>query len=148
MSGWWIVGAIAVGFGIAVLQILFIEEPTRKRGQKRGTDEMMAHAPGPWEYVASTEHHGPYVEGPHGGTICDFYTMSKPTDLSVRNGGESKPLNFFGDLADGNARLTAAAPALLEACEEFVRKVEAGEARSKCSYAQMKSAIALAKGDK
>lgn len=29
------------------------------------------------------------------------------------------------------------------ACREFVRKVEAGEARSKRSYAQMKEAIAM-----
>jgi len=30
---------------------------------------------------------------------------------------------------------------LLKACEEFVRKVECGEARSKKSYAEMKEAI-------
>jgi len=30
---------------------------------------------------------------------------------------------------------------LLEACQEFVRKVECGEARSKKSYKQMKEAI-------
>ena len=35
---------------------------------------------------------------------------------------------------------------LLEACEEFVRKVEAGEARSTHSYQQMKVAIAKARG--
>jgi hypothetical protein len=42
---------------------------------------------------------------------------------------------------DVNARLIAAAPELLEACKEFVRKVECGQARSKRSYAQMKYAI-------
>jgi len=31
---------------------------------------------------------------------------------------------------------------LLEACKEFVRKVECGEARSRRSYAQMKAALA------
>jgi hypothetical protein len=35
---------------------------------------------------------------------------------------------------------------LLAACEEFVRKCECGEARSTRSYAQMKAAIAKAKG--
>ena len=35
---------------------------------------------------------------------------------------------------------------LLEVCEEFVRKVEAGEARSIRSYQQMKAAIANARG--
>lgn len=40
-----------------------------------------------------------------------------------------------------NAKLIAAAPDLLEACKEFVRKVECGEARSTKSYSQMKLAI-------
>jgi hypothetical protein len=35
---------------------------------------------------------------------------------------------------------------LLTACEEFVRKVDAGEARSRCSYRQMRDAIAKARG--
>ena len=46
-----------------------------------------------------------------------------------------------------NAHLIASAPDLLEACEEFVRKCECGEARSRRSYAQMKMAIAKAKGE-
>lgn len=41
----------------------------------------------------------------------------------------------------GNLYLIAAAPDLLEACEEFCRKVESGQARSIKSYAQMKAAI-------
>lgn len=45
-----------------------------------------------------------------------------------------------------DARLIIAAPDLLAACEEFVRKCENGEARSTRSYAQMKAAIAKAKG--
>ncbi len=47
----------------------------------------------------------------------------------------------------GNANLIAAAPDLLAACEEFVRKVDAGEARSSRSYAQMVNAIRKARGD-
>lgn len=35
---------------------------------------------------------------------------------------------------------------LLDACREFVRKVEIGEASSRRSYAQMKAAIAKAEG--
>lgn len=35
---------------------------------------------------------------------------------------------------------------LLAACVEFVRKVDAGEARSNASYQQMKAAIAKAEG--
>ena len=43
--------------------------------------------------------------------------------------------------------LDAAAPDLLAACKEFVRKVDAGEAKSRRSYAQMKAAIAKAEGN-
>jgi hypothetical protein len=35
---------------------------------------------------------------------------------------------------------------LLDACEDFVRKVECGQAQSTRSYQQMKAAIAKAKG--
>jgi hypothetical protein len=73
------------------------------------------HTPGPWEYIPSTEHHGPYVVGPHGGDICDCYTMSNLAERSVRNGGDSKPILFFHEMADPNARLMAAAPELLAA---------------------------------
>lgn len=45
-----------------------------------------------------------------------------------------------------NARLIAAAPDLLAACIDFVRKVDAGEARRTRSYQQMKAAIAKAEG--
>lgn len=41
--------------------------------------------------------------------------------------------------------LSAAAPMLFGACVEFVRKVEAGEARSTRSYLQMKQAVAFAR---
>lgn len=47
------------------------------------------------------------------------------------------------DEGEANARLLVAAPKLLAACREFVRKCESGEARSIRSYAQMKEAIAL-----
>lgn len=46
-----------------------------------------------------------------------------------------------------NQRLIAAAPELLAACEEFVRKCDIGAARSKRSYAQMVEAIKKAKGE-
>lgn len=78
---------------------------------------MNERTPGPWEYVPSNEHHGPYVCGPWGGDVCDCYTMSNPSALSVRNGGDSKPIHFFGEMADANARLIALAPELLEYVE-------------------------------
>lgn len=54
--------------------------------------------------------------------------------------------SFNNETREANARLIAAAPELLAACQEFVRKCECGEARSKRSYSQMKDAIAKALG--
>lgn len=71
--------------------------------------------PGSWEYVPSTEHHGPYVTSEFGSTICDCYVMSDPSGASVRNGGTSKPIHHLHEMADPNARLIAAAPAMLAA---------------------------------
>lgn len=76
------------------------------------------HTPGPWEYVPSTEHHGPYVTSDFGSTICDCYVMSNPSALSVRNGGDSRPILHLDEMADPNARLIAAAPELLDALKE------------------------------
>jgi hypothetical protein len=68
-------------------------------------------------------------EGEFGPMICMVSDLSSVND---------------GDVA--HAKLIVAAPKLLAACEEFVRKCECGEARSKRSYAQMKEAITKAKG--
>lgn len=68
---------------------------------------------------------------------------------------EGRPVAvFLGEYTPGeiDARMDAAvnlfqaAPDLLEAAKEFVRKVEAGEARSTKSYAAFKAAIAKAQG--
>lgn len=42
--------------------------------------------------------------------------------------------------------LIESAPLLLEACQEFIRKCECGEAKSKRSYKQMKDAVNKALG--
>lgn len=57
------------------------------------------------------------------------------------NTKECSPVSFKAgyDAAVGN--LEKSAPALLECCLEFIRKVECGEAKSKRTYAQMKSAV-------
>jgi len=57
--------------------------------------------------------------------------------------------NAIAEHDEPTMRLNAAAPDLLVACEEFVRKVEAGEAdevKSIKSYNWMKDAIAKARG--
>jgi hypothetical protein len=59
--------------------------------------------PTPWEYIPSTEHHGPYVTCLTG-DICDCYTMSNPAAASVRNGGDSYPIHHQGKQADANAQ--------------------------------------------
>jgi hypothetical protein len=97
------------------------ENITTATGDQSGANAA-GHTPGPWEYVPSTEHHGPYVEAPFGGTICDCYTMSNPSALSVRNGGDSKPVLFFHEMADPNARLIAAAPDMLAALKELTQR--------------------------
>jgi hypothetical protein len=51
------------------------------------------------------------------------------------------------DEAAAITRLIAAAPDLYDACAEFVRKVECGEAKSTRSYRQMKDALAKARGE-
>ena len=47
--------------------------------------------------------------------------------------------------AELNALVCAAAPLLLAACEEFIREVECGEAKSTKSYNQMKEAVSKTK---
>lgn len=73
------------------------------------------HTSGPWDYVPSTEHHGPYVTSEFGTTVCDFYVMTQPSLFSTANGGKSRPIHHLHEMADANARLTAAAPEMLEA---------------------------------
>ncbi len=64
--------------------------------------------PGPWDYVPSTEYHGPYVTSEFGATICDLYTMTQPSMLSGANRGPSRPVSFMHEMADPNAGLIAA----------------------------------------
>jgi hypothetical protein len=57
------------------------------------------------------------------------------------------PKSTMNPNTEANALLISASPDLLEACIEFVRKVDAGEARSTKSYNQMKQAISKAIGE-
>ena len=99
---------------------------------------MSKHTPGPWEYLTETTYAGDYPYG---------------VGHKVKMGNELLTISCHGYGADeffeeaaANARLIAAAPDLLKACKEFVRKCECGEARSRRSYAEMKAAIEKAEG--
>jgi hypothetical protein len=83
----------------------------------------MSHTLGPWWY--SDRH---ILGGPTATYVCEV------------SGAASNQEH----IADAN--LIAAAPELLAACQEFIRKCECGEARSRRSYAQMKAAVAKVEG--
>lgn len=82
------------------------------------------HTPGPWSVVEGTEHHGFYVTSDFGNTICDLYAMSRPGWPSTANGGDSRPVPFMHEMDGPNARLIAAAPDLLEACERAAKVMD------------------------
>jgi len=69
---------------------------------------------------------------------CKGVWLHKQRYMHHKNDGASS-------IADTDL-LRDAAPDLLAACKEFVRKVEAGEAKSTRSYRQMKEAITKAEG--
>jgi hypothetical protein len=92
------------------------------------------HTPGPW--VCSQMESGGWK----------IHPADNPGFKICRIENAITYLMDFDEAAEPDARLIAAAPDLLAACQEFVRKVEAGEARSTKSYEQMKAAIAKADG--
>lgn len=69
-------------------------------------------------------------------TIAEIYQV-----CTVSTG---EPGNWNG--AEPVRRMAEQRAELLAACVEFVRKVDAGQARSKAIYAQMKAAIAKCEG--
>jgi hypothetical protein len=76
-------------------------------------------------------------------TIMDSkYTLCP--SCGRRGSGRYAAKDFRDPCPDPFHVIADAAPELLAACKEFVRKCECGEARSVRSYAQMRTAIALA----
>ena len=104
--------------------------------------ERVTHTPGPWTVKVGADPRDFIVAEPSGNTVCEpnaeLFNDWPELDESIRY--------ISVDEAMANARLIAAAPELLAACVEFVRKCECGEARSARSYRQMKDAIARAEG--
>lgn len=82
--------------------------------------------PGPWAVYEDSPATSVYCDDEFGNRVADcnsaFTTLPKEQRIA-------------------NAKLIAAAPDLYAACKEFIRKVEAGEAKSTASYEQMKAAI-------
>lgn len=64
----------------------------------------------PFELVEATEHHGLYICTAFGTTVCDFYAMTDPSSMSVRNGGTSRPVSFT-DAAENASFMVRAANA-------------------------------------
>jgi len=100
---------------------------------------MSKHTPGPWEYLTETNLCG-RLPLQRGGTRVKMGNELLTVSSHAYGADE------FFEKAAANARLIAAAPDLLKACKEFVRKCECGEARSRRSYAEMKAAIEKAEG--
>ena len=103
---------------------------------------MSKHTPGPWGPMV-----GPESVNPWNPTQGAYETEAG--GLTIGSASHTEPIcrvsGYLHDL-EANARLIAAAPDLLAACEHFVWKCENGMARSKESYGQMKAAIDKAKG--
>lgn len=103
--------------------------------------------PRPWDYVPSTEHHGPYITSDFGGTIADLYLMSELGALSVRNGGTSKPVHFFHEMADPNAELIVRAVNAHDALLAFAEYVAGMDPNNRAPlFENARAVIALAKG--
>ncbi len=120
---------------------------------------MSKHTPGPWEDQGScSSGHEIKAKVAHigEGAITLFHAPNmRDVSFNFTKEGElwgllcyeqyvQFPSKAWEGMQEANVRLITAAPELLVACKEFVRKVECGEARSKRSYAQMKAAIAKA----
>ena len=107
-------------------------------------------------FVSWTEHHSAIVEADNKVDAGD--QVYGRFDASTTFDGYD-PQDIIGEDEDGSGEFTAEltvestmgmksnyAHLLYDACAEFIRKVECGEARSKRSYKQMKEAIRLADG--
>jgi hypothetical protein len=88
-------------------------------------EQKAEHTPGPWE-------------------VRDRWYISRPGKMALAEVKCGDVPFEATEIHEANARLIAAAPDLLAACKEFVRKCDSGEARSSHSYAQMVAAITKA----
>ena len=96
----------------------------------------LLHTLGPWKWRKPTHYpEHDKREGYMGGFYAGDHEVMSFGDNTSYYPTEGTPPNEF------DANLIAAAPELLAACVEFIRKVDAGEAKSLRSYAEMKQAV-------
>jgi hypothetical protein len=75
----------------------------------------------PWDYVKSTEHHGPYITSAYGCTICDFYFMNAgPVGTQAQ-----RPIHHMFELADEHAAYAVRAANAHATLVGALRKVDA-----------------------
>lgn len=91
------------------------------------------HTSGPWYICEGLPNHNDEIRGEEGQLVCEF------------------PYGAFGGVDGANARLIAAAPKLLEACEAaFIALGRDGanvlKGPSRAEWEQLSDAIAAAKG--
>lgn len=86
-------------------------------------NKIIKHTPGPWvAHISEYKEHS--IRNESGQTLISEVQLFDADEQTL-----------------ANAKLIAAAPELLAACIEFVRKCDVGEARSVRSYKQMSEAI-------
>lgn len=111
-------------------------------------DRMTQHTPGPWRVSPTLFNDSLFIEaGLKGFNERTVVIVSRHKDEIKRNGDTTTFRKVSIPTAEADANLIAAAPDLLAACEEFVRKVEAGKARSTKSYEKMRAAVRKARGE-
>lgn len=123
-----------------------VDTPANSNGvATAGSAPVIPHTPGPWKAVEGVGY--VFTEGePYGRGVMHVAQVRGWGHLTGRGGGCAFDEDKAIAIQEANARLIAAAPDLLAACREFVRKCDVGEARSVRSYTQMSAAIQKAEG--
>lgn len=102
---------------------------------------MNEHTPGPWVAVEHEGENGYWWQVLQGAWDVSHNGASDPGVVADARYSAMTPAEN-----EANARLIAAAPELLEAAKDFIRKVDEGRARSVDSYTKFSAAITKTEG--